>query len=124
MRSQIIFKLIAHLTVLIMLTFTSNVALACDDAKNDSNTAKAHIQAGQNEAAELSQHHINYDDCDCCDGRCCGAGCSCAYSTCSYIYVTPVYNDYFPFKISENIVTQFSQYSFSDSPPLLRPPIS
>ena len=124
MNSQIIIKLIAQLTVLILLTVVSNFAFACNDAKNDSDTAKVHIRAEQAEDFELLQHHSTHDDCDCCDGRCCGAGCSCAHSTCSYVYVTPVNNDYFTFKISESIVTQSSQYSFSISPPLLRTPIS
>jgi hypothetical protein len=124
MKSQIILKLIAQLTVLSLLTFVSNVAFACDDAENDSDTAEAHIQAVKSEAAELLQNNTTHDDCDCCDGRCFAASCSCAHSTCSYVYITPVYNDHFTFKISENIVTQFSHYSFSNSPPLLRPPIS
>ena len=52
MNSQIIIKLIAQLTVLILLTVVSNFAFACNDAKNDSDTAKVHIRAEQ--AASLA----------------------------------------------------------------------
>lgn len=122
MKSVIIYKFIAQLTVLILLTLASGVALACDDVKSDIETVKTHILAVQTEVVKKPQHHSTHNDCDCCDIRCCGVGCNCAYSTCSYVYVTSI-NDYFSFKISEYIVTQFSQYSFPSSPPLLRPPI-
>lgn len=124
MKSKIIYKLIAQLKVLILLTFTSGATLACDDVKGDSETAKTHIQLEQAQVNIVSQHYSTHDDCNCCESRCCYAGCYCAYSKFSYVYVTPINNYYSSFKLSENIVTKFSQYSFPNSPPLLRPPIS